>query len=75
MTPIFYPVSVVPEKLRWILEINPLSAVVDETRKLFLYGQLPDWWTCFGIFILSCVIFQLGFAWFAKTKKGFADIL
>ena len=75
MTPIFYPISIVPEKLRWILELNPLSAVVDETRKIFLYGQLPNWWTCLGIFILSCIIFQLGFAWFAKTKKGFADIL
>lgn len=33
MTPIFYPISVVPQRLRWILEYNPLSPVVEETRK------------------------------------------
>lgn len=75
MTPIFYPIAIVPERLRWILEFNPLSSVVEETRKLFLYGQLPDFGVCAMLFVLSCVIFQLGLAWFVKTKKGFADVL
>lgn len=75
MTPIFYPIAIVPERLRWILEFNPLSSVVEETRKLFLYGQVPDFGVCAMIFVLSCVIFQLGLAWFVKTKKGFADVL
>lgn len=75
MTPIFYPVSIVPESLRWILEINPLSPIVEETRKILLYGQLPDPWICLTSYILSFIVFQLGLAWFMKTKKGFADVL
>lgn len=75
MTPIFYPVSIVPERLRWILEINPLSPIVEETRKILLYGQLPDPWICLTSYILSLIVFQLGLAWFMKTKKGFADVL
>ena len=75
MTPIFYPVAVVPENLRWILEINPLSSVVEQTRLLFLYGKLPDPVSVLGMFAVSFVVFQLGLAWFVKTKKGFADVL
>ena len=75
MTPIFYPISVVPQRLRWILEYNPLSPVVEETRKMILFGRLPDWKVCALCFIVSFIVFQLGLAWFAKTKKGFADVL
>ena len=75
MTPIFYPISVVPEYLRWILEINPLSPIVEETRKILIYNTLPDVFVCLFLYVFSIVIFQLGLAWFIKTKKGFADVL
>lgn len=75
MTPIFYPISIVPEKLRWILEFNPLSPIVEETRNVLLYGHLPDPLVCLEIYVISFIIFQLGLAWFMKTKKGFADVL
>lgn len=75
MTPIFYPVAIVPEGLRWILECNPLSYIVEETRKILLYGQLPDLQVCFFSYLFSFIVFQLGLAWFMKTKKGFADVL
>lgn len=75
MTPIFYPLSIVPERLRWILEMNPLSSMVNQTRELFLFGKLPELLPCLLMFAVSFVVFQLGLAWFMKTKKGFADVL
>ncbi len=75
MTPIFYPASVVPEHLRWILRLNPLSTVVEQTRLLFLYGKVPDPAACLEMYAVAAVVFQLGLAWFVKTKKGFADVL
>ncbi|MBO4301468.1 MAG: ABC transporter permease [Desulfovibrio sp.] len=75
MTPIFYPVSLVPENLRWLLEINPLTHFVEETRKVLLYAQQPDYTLCLGLFFFSLFIFQLGAACFCKMKKGFADVL
>lgn len=75
MTPIFYPISVVPENLQWILHINPLSSIVEQTRQIFIYGQTPTLTACLGTIAVSFIIFQLGFAWFMKTKKGFADVL
>ena len=75
MTPIFYPVSLVPERLRWLLHLNPLTPVVEETRKLFLYGQEPDYMVCLWLFLFSLAVFQIGLACFGKMKKGFADVL
>lgn len=75
MTPIFYPINIVPEAFRWVLRINPLSTIVEQTRNVFLFGKMPEFWPCFWIFIISGVVFQLGLAWFMKTKKGFADVL
>ena len=75
MTPIFYPVSLVPEKLRWILHINPLTAIVEQTRQVFLYGEAPDPAAWLITLAVSALFFQLGLIWFVKTKKGFADVM
>ena len=75
MTPIFYPISVVPKQYRWPLEANPLTILIEQARNVFLYGKLPDW-TFLGIaFLISVIVLQLGFVWFTRTKKGFADVL
>ena len=75
MTPIFYPISAVPENLRWILLCNPLTSIVEQTREIVLYGNMPEMPTIGWIFFFSIVIYQLGLSWFTKTKKGFADVL
>lgn len=75
MTPIFYPASLVPPSMAWVLHINPLTSIVTQTREVLLFGRQPDWVVCGIIWVVTWAIFQLGFAWFLKTKKGFADVL
>lgn len=75
MTPIFYPISAVPEQFRIYLQLNPLTVMIEEVRKIFIFGQLPDWTFFLLSLIIGGIVFQLGFAWFYKTKKGFADVL
>lgn len=75
MTPIFYPIQAIPECYRWPLRVNPLTILIEETRKVFLYGQLPDWKFLGAAFLVSFAVMQLGFVWFNKTKKGFADVI
>lgn len=75
ITPIFYPVESVPESLRFIALINPLTIIVDNFRRLLLWGDffaLKPWviWTA-----LSFVFAILGYTWFTVTKKGFADVI
>jgi lipopolysaccharide transport system permease protein len=75
MTPIFYPITMVPEQYQTILRLNPMTTIIQETRKVILYNKWPDWQLLGIVFIVSLVIFQLGYAWFMTTKRGFADVL
>lgn len=75
LTPIFYPETMVPERLRTLLYCNPLTALVGQTREILLFGRPPDWQVCALLWLLSLCCCQLGLAWFLKTKKGFADVL
>ena len=75
MTPIFYPINMVPEKFQLVLRLNPLTTIIQETRKVVLYNTWPDWRMLGIIFVVSLVVFQLGYIWFMKTKRGFADVL
>lgn len=75
LTPIFYPVTNIPEGYRRIIYLNPLTFVVDQTRALLIFGQGVDW-VGLGLFsLLSIVVAQSGFLWFQKTRKGFGDVL
>ncbi|MBR3506337.1 MAG: ABC transporter permease [Lentisphaeria bacterium] len=75
LTPIFYPVSAIPERFRLPIRLNPLALLIEEARKVFLYGELPDWRFLGAAFLVSLLVLHLGFLWFHKTKKGFADVL
>ncbi|MDD5226636.1 MAG: ABC transporter permease [Candidatus Omnitrophica bacterium] len=75
MTPIFYSVEMVPEKLRPILLLNPLTVIVQSARHVLMFDQWPNWWSLGIVTLLSMAVFQLGYFWFMKTKRGFADVL
>jgi len=75
MSPIFYPLSSVPEKFRWIIAANPLTFIIEQARRLVIDGGLPDWGDLFFFAVASAAVAWGGFAWFQKTRKGFADVL
>lgn len=75
MTPIFYPVTALPEEFRGWLYMNPITPAVEQVRDVLYWGKVPDF-RILGIYsIASFVIAWIGFAWFQKTRKGFADVL
>lgn len=74
-TPIFYPINAVPERFRVWLEMNPLTVFMDQARNVFLYGRLPDWgYLCIAV-LVSLAVLQVGYFFFTRTKRGFADVL
>ncbi|MFA7667951.1 MAG: ABC transporter permease [Burkholderiaceae bacterium] len=75
LAPVFYPLSALPEQLRpWIMA-NPLTFIIEQAREVLIRGHLPNWTGC-GIYMLAAtVIAWAGYAWFQKTRKGFADVL
>ena len=75
MSPIFYPVSALPEYYRHLLYLNPLTPVIEMTRDVLYWGKIPDLVVLCIYWLATAVIAWLGFAWFQKTRKGFADVL
>jgi len=75
LTPIFYPLEAIPYPYRLILHLNPLTFVVNHFRRVILFGQLPDW----GEFLIMTTamlgVCLLGYIWFMKSKKTFADVV
>jgi homopolymeric O-antigen transport system permease protein len=75
LTPIVYPESMVPVALRPILRLNPFTAVVIGYRNLLLDGVLPTMHLWLYLGGVSLAAFILGFHWFIRTKKAFADVI
>lgn len=74
-SPVFYPLSALPASIRPWLILNPLTFIIEQSRAVVIYGQLPDW-PGLGLYSAAAVLIAwLGYAWFQKTRKGFANVL
>lgn len=75
LSPVFYPITQLPEAFRPFLYLNPLTFIIEQNRAVLLFGQIPDW-QGLGIYTLvSLIILWLGYSWFQKTRRAFADVL
>lgn len=75
LSPVFYPISAVPAEFQPWLMANPLTFIIEQSRAVLFYGENPDWSGLFIYGIVSAAVAATGFAWFQKTRKGFADVL
>ena len=75
LSPIFYPVAALPERFRHLLYLNPLTFVIEQTRAVMYWGKSPDFLILIAYWIGAFTTAWLGFVWFQKTRKGFADVL
>lgn len=75
LSPLFYPLSSLPENYQELLRLNPLTTILEQSRAALIWGQLPDMINLGINITVALVISWLGFAWFQKTRKGFADVL
>lgn len=75
LSPVFYPVSLIPERWRFLLELNPLTIPIEQARQVLIFGVQPDWGNWGVACLCSLVSVVLGYAWFAKTRMGLSDVL
>jgi lipopolysaccharide transport system permease protein len=75
LSPVFYPVTAIPERFRPFIMANPLTFIIEQAREVLIWGHLPNW-SGLGIYAMAATIIAgAGYAWFQKTRKGFADVL
>lgn len=74
VTPVIFPVSLVPERWQWLLYLNPMTGLVEGFRSAFL-GKPFDL-TGLGISLgIATVVLVIGVAYFEKVERRFADII
>jgi len=75
LSPIFFPVDALPQGLRPWIHLNPLTLIVEDARKVMIFGEIPNV-IYLAIYLAVASIFAAtGFAIFQKMRKGFADVL
>jgi len=75
LSPVFYPATALPEAYRIFLYLNPLTFIIEQSRDVLIWSKPPDW-TGLGIYLAaSLIVAWMGYFWFQKTRKGFADVL
>jgi len=75
LSPVFYPITALPQAYRPWLMANPLTFIIEQAREVLIWGHLPNW-TGLAIYTaLAMLIAWIGYAGFHKTRKGFADVL
>ncbi len=75
LTPIIYPESIVPDRFRPLISFNPFTPLVRNYRRIFLEGLAPDWRGLAYFTVFAVIVFLFGYWWFARTRKGFADVV
>ena len=75
LSPVFYPVSAVPAQWRFVIAANPLASIIEATRGALIYRTWPDAGTLVFLWALGAAAAWLGFYWFQRTRRGFADVL
>jgi lipopolysaccharide transport system permease protein len=75
LTPIIYPESIVPERYRSLLNLNPFTPLIRNYRRTMLEGAAMDWAGFAYFSLFAIVVFAFGYWWFARTRKNFADVV
>ena len=73
MTTVIYPLSSAPQKYRWLIELNPMTGIIETFRYGFLgKGEFTAWSLGYSA-LVTLVIMIFGVIIFNKTEKNFVD--
>lgn len=75
LSPVFYPVSRLPEQYRLWLMLNPLTFIIEESRKVLVHGELPNWEGWLIAMLIGSLFAWLGYWWFQRARRAFADVI
>ena len=74
LSPVFFPVEALPQRVRGWLMLNPLAPVITATRDA-LAGRTPDAWALLAVAAAGIGLAVLGALFFRRVRPGFADVV
>ncbi len=75
MTPVVYSLEMVPERLRPLMNLNPMTPVITAYRDVLYSRQVPHISTLASAFVLGIIVLAIGTVSFQKLQRGFAEEL
>ncbi len=75
LSPILYPANFVPDDLRWILFVNPMSGVIEAYRNVLLYHQPPDFISLYYPLVAGGILLYTGYLFFKANEGNMADYI
>lgn len=75
MSPVFFPLTALPDWIRPLLLFNPMTVPIEQMRRILIFGQAPETLPLAVYSVAALVVAVCGYVWFEKTRKGFADVL
>lgn len=75
LTPIFFPLSAVPKSFQHLIELNPLTYIIETLRNLLFFDFTLNINSFLTYSLFSLLILKSGYYFFQKTRKGFSDVL
>ena len=75
LTPILYPITMVPQGFHLFIRLNPIAIFVENARRVVIWGMMPEWKWLAGASAFSLLFLVLGYIWFMKSKKAFGDVI
>lgn len=74
-TPIAYSADTIPSSYQFIITLNPMAHILNAYRDIFYYQRMPELQTLGVMFVISILIFVIGYRIFNKLQKNFAEEL
>jgi len=75
VTPIIYPISILPEKYKRLVALNPMTGIIEAFRSTVIPNKQVDFGLLLYSVVVSLFLFLLGLMYFRKTEKEFADLV
>lgn len=75
LTPVIYPISLVPERFRWLLQLNPMAGVIEAMRASFLGLGSVNWGSLGLAALIGVALFAFGYLYLKRFESEFADII
>lgn len=75
LTPIVYPVSILPPQIKALVDLNPLTAIVSSYQNLFLYSRAPDWGALLPVALLTVLMMLIALGFYKRNSTDMVDSL
>ncbi len=75
LCPIIYPVSIVPHRYQFLINLNPMGLLIEAWRNVIVYDRMPDWFSLIYPAALAFGVLVFGYRHFKANEDRFADML